>query len=99
MVRVQHMLKLPDGTVQLAVLGVRRIKLVSAVSDEPYVTASIEDYPESKDRQPAIEREAMLRRAISLFQQLVTLAPHLPAELATAAGAIDDLLHLGYYIA
>src|SRR6266851_1155753 len=46
MVRVQHMLKLPDGTIQL-----------------------------------------------------VTLAPHLPAELASAAGAIDDPLHLAYYIA
>ena len=28
MVRVQHLLKLPDGTVQLAVLGLRRIRLV-----------------------------------------------------------------------
>src|SRR6266568_3739014 len=53
MVRVQHMLKLPDGTVQLAVLGLRRIKLVSAMPD----------------------------------------------ELASAAGAIDDPLHLAYYIA
>src|SRR2546430_9962580 len=32
-------------------------------------------------------------------QQLVTLAPHLRAELASAAGAIDEPLHLAYYIA
>ncbi len=34
MVRVQHMLKLPDGTVQLAVLGLRRIRLTAAISEE-----------------------------------------------------------------
>ncbi len=99
MVRIQHMLKLPDGTVQLAVLGMRRIKLTSAVGDDPYLTAAVEAYPEAVEAQPAIEREATLRRAISSFQQLVSLAPHLPAELATAAGAIDDPLHLAYYIA
>src|SRR6266508_6828439 len=36
---------------------------------------------------------------ISSFQQLVSLAPHLPAELAGAAAAIDEPLHLAYYIA
>jgi ATP-dependent Lon protease len=99
MVRVQHMLKLPDGTVQLAVLGLRRIKLTGVIAEEPYLTCRVEMLPESHESIPAIEREALLRRAISSFQQLVTLAPHLPAELASAAGAIDEPLHLAYYIA
>ncbi|TMF46820.1 MAG: endopeptidase La [Chloroflexi bacterium] len=99
MVRVQHMLKLPDGTVQLAVLGLRRIKLLSAMAEEPYLSCRVEMLPETPDSLTPIEREALLRRAISSFQQLVTLAPHLPAELASAAGAIDDPLHLAYYIA
>src|SRR5438445_4384065 len=38
MVRVQHLLKLPDGTVQLAVLGLRRLRLPDAESDEPHLT-------------------------------------------------------------
>src|SRR6185295_12921649 len=99
MVRVQHMLKLPDGTVQLAVLGLRRIKLIGAMSEEPYLTARVEMLPEDHDSISPIEREALLRRATTSFQQLVTLAPQLPAELASAAGAIDDPLHLAYYIA
>src|SRR5258708_33263011 len=37
MVRVQHLLKLPDGPVQLAVLGLRRIRLTKVESDEPYL--------------------------------------------------------------
>ena len=99
MVRVQHMLKLPDGTIQLAVLGLRRIKLTSALTEEPYLTCAVEMLPESHDSIPPIQREALMRRAISMFQQLVTLAPHLPAELSAGAAAIDDPLHLAYYIA
>jgi len=99
MVRVQHMLKLPDGTIQLAVLGLRRIKLTAAISEEPYLTCAVEMLPETHASIPAIEREALMRRAISMFQQLVSLAPHLPAELSGGAAAIDDPLHLAYYIA
>ena len=99
MVRVQHMLKLPDGTVQLAVLGLRRIRLTSAISEDPYLTCAVEMLPEGRATIPAIEREALMRRAISMFQQLVALAPHLPAELSGGAAAIDDPLHLAYYIA
>jgi ATP-dependent Lon protease len=99
MVRVQHMLKLPDGTVQLAVLGLRRIRLTAAIAEEPYLTCAVEMLPESHATIPTIEREALMRRAISMFQQLVSLAPHLPAELSGGAAAIDDPLHLAYYIA
>jgi len=55
--------------------------------------------PESTEGILSLEREALMRRAISSFQQLVALAPHLPAELSSSAGAIDDPLHLAYYIA
>ncbi len=99
MVRVQHLLKLPDGTVQLAVLGLRRIRLVEALQEDPYLECAVEMLPESSESILSLEREALMRRAISSFQQLVTLAPHLPAELSSAAGAIDDPLHLAYYIA
>src|SRR5438309_2585314 len=99
MVRVQHLLKLPDGTVQLAVLGLRRIRLTGVQSEEPYLTCAVEMHPEHSEDILTIEREALMRRAIASFQQLVSLAPHLPAELAGAAGAIDDPLHLSYYIA
>src|SRR3989440_7533593 len=99
MVRVQHLLKLPDGTVQLAVLGLRRIRLTKAESEDPYLTCAVEMLPGQAEDILPIEREALMRRAIASFQQLVSLAPPLPAELAGAAGAIDDPLHLAYYIA
>ncbi len=63
------------------------------------MTCAVEMLPEAHATIPAIEREALMRRAISMFQQLVSLAPHLPAELSGGAAAIDDPLHLAYYIA
>src|SRR5438045_6315824 len=99
MVRVQHMLKLPDGTVQLAVLGLRRIRLVEAESEDPYLTCAVEMLPEQAEDILTIEREALMRRAIASFQQRVSLAPHLPAEMAGTTGAIDDTLTLADYIA
>src|SRR5215469_4158567 len=72
MVRVQHLLKLPDGTVQLAVLGLRRIQLTAVMSDEPYLTCEVEMDPEITDDIKSIEREALMRRAITSFQQLVS---------------------------
>ena len=99
MVRVQHLLKLPDGTVQLAVLGLKRIRLTAAQSEDPYLTCAVQSMPESTEDFLSIEREALMRRALASFQQLVTLAPHLPAELAAGAGATDEPLHLAYYLA
>src|SRR5256885_3770856 len=94
MVRVQHLLKLPDGTVQLAVLGLRRIRLTDVESDEPYLTCSVEMLPEISEDILSIEREALMRRAIASFQQLAAPAPHLPPGLPGAAGAIEDPPHL-----
>ena len=99
LVRIQHMLKLPDGTVQLAVIGLRRIRLLSPAGEDPYLTAEVQVLPESDAKGTAIQAEALLRRAIQTFQQIVNLSPGLPGELATAAGAMEDPLHLAYYIA
>src|SRR5438874_4756017 len=60
-VRVQHLVKLPDGTVQLAVHGLERVRLVRAVSDEPYLVATLQALPEPPFAEPAgVEHEALV---------------------------------------
>jgi ATP-dependent Lon protease len=99
LVRIQHLLKLPDGTVQLAVQGVERIRLTGLVRNEPYLVAEIEPYPEPPDEMEEMEREALTRSAMTSFQQLVNIAPYLPGELLAAALNVDEPLHLAYLIA
>jgi ATP-dependent Lon protease len=99
LVRIQHLLKLPDGTLQLAVQGLRRIRLAAARQEQPYLVAEIEDLPERSEPVPELEMEALVRSAVASFQQLVAIAPYLPGELLAAALNLDEPLHLAYFIA
>src|SRR5439155_17020518 len=98
-VRVQHLIKLPDGTVQLAVQGTHRIRLLAAVSDDDYLVADFEDYPEEPDQVEPLEMEALVRSVTASFHELVEKAPYLPGEVLGAALNIDEPLHLAYFIA
>src|SRR5579872_6756737 len=99
LVRVQHLLKLPDGTVQLAVQGLRRIRLAEMVQDDPYLICDLEEHPEQPDEMPELELEALVRGVTASFQQLVALAPYLPGELLGAVLNVDQALHLAYLVA
>ncbi|HEY4026370.1 MAG TPA: endopeptidase La, partial [Candidatus Dormibacteraeota bacterium] len=99
-VRIQHLLKMPDGTIQLAVQGIERVRLSRPMADEPYLVAELEPYPEEPwTEEPGLEREALVRSVVTTFQQLVTIAPYLPGELLAAAMSLDDPLHLAYFAA
>src|SRR5437763_551336 len=98
--RIQHLLKLPDGTAQLAVQGLRRIRLVECLSDDPYTSTAAEAYGEEEEIEPGgMDREAVVRTALSTWQQLVAIAPYLPGELLGAAHGIDSPTHLAYFLA
>jgi len=98
--RIQHLLKLPDGTAQLAVQGLRRIRLVGCESDDPYTVVAAEAYDEDPDTEPgSMDREAVVRTALSTWQQLVAIAPYLPGELLGAAHGFDSPSHLAYFLA
>jgi ATP-dependent Lon protease len=99
-VRIEHMIKLPDGTVQLAVRGLERVRLAASDSDRPYLVARVRSHPEEQGvEQAPLEREALARSAIASFQQLVAVAPYLPGELLGAALSLDDQLQLAYFLA
>jgi ATP-dependent Lon protease len=93
---IHQMMRVPDGTVRLAIQGVRRMRVVEWISEEPYLTARIEEIPEAAD--DSVEVNALMRNTLELFQRLVSLVSSLPDELATAAFNIDDPLHLVYLI-
>jgi ATP-dependent Lon protease len=93
---IHQMMRVPDGTVRLAIQGVRRMRILEWVAEEPYLTARIEEIPEEADE--SVEVKALMRNTLELFQRLVSLVSSLPDELATAAFNIDDPLHLVYLI-
>ncbi|MDP8974198.1 MAG: endopeptidase La, partial [Actinomycetota bacterium] len=94
---IHQMMRVPDGTVRLAVQGVERMELVEFVQEEPYLAARLRKLPEVTEE--SVEMQALTRNTLDLFQRLVSLVPNLPDELVTAALNIDDPRLLVYTVA
>ena len=93
---IHQMMRVPDGSVRLAVQGLKRVRIVEWVSEDPYLSAIVEEIPETQD--DAIETQALMRSTAELFQRLVSLVSNLPDELITAALNVDEPLQLVYLI-
>lgn len=94
---VQRLLRLPDGTIRLLVLGLERIRIKEFTGTEPYLKARVESAPEQSEK--SVEVEALRRNIGSLFGRLVELVPGIPDEVAAVAINIEDPRQLAYAIA
>jgi ATP-dependent Lon protease len=94
---ILQMMRVPDGSVRLAIQGNERMEVVDWVAEEPYLVAKVRRMPE--DQTDSTEVQALSRNTLELFQRLVELVPHLPDELVTAALNIDNPQHLAYMVA
>ena len=93
---IHKVLKQPDGSMRLVVQGLGRLRILEVVETTPYLRARVESLPEEEVQD--VEAQALTRSAASLFQQVVTLSPVLPDELASVvsgaegAGQAADLI-------
>jgi len=95
---IHQMMRVPDGTVRLAVQGVDRVRILEVTQEEPYLMARVQRIPETVE--DSVEVQALMRNTLDLFQRLVSLVSHLPDELVTAALNVDDdARHLVYLVA
>jgi ATP-dependent Lon protease len=94
---IHQMMRVPDGTVRLAVQGNERMRILEFIQEEPFLVARVERVPE--DMEDSVEVEALTRNTLELFQRLVSLVAHMPDELITAALNVDDPRHLVYLVA
>jgi ATP-dependent Lon protease len=94
---IHQMMRVPDGTVRLAVQGNERMRILEFIGEEPYLVARIQRAPEVIE--DSVEVDALTRNTLELFQRLVSLVAHMPDELVTAALNVDDPRHLVYLVA
>jgi ATP-dependent Lon protease len=94
---IHTMMRVPDGSVRLAVQGTERMKILEWISEEPFLMARVQVWPEPFDE--TVEVQALSRNTLDLFQRLVSIVSHLPDELVTAALNVDDPRHLVYLVA
>ena len=92
---VQKMIRVPDGSLRILVQGIRRIRLIDKIQEEPYLLGRFIEVPDVYEETP--ETQALSQNVQSLFARLIGLVPYLPEELALAAANVDDpsaLCHL-----
>ena len=94
---VHRMLRTPDGTVRLIVQGIERIRVRRYIEEQPYLRAEVETIPDYEEE--SLEQEALARTTLDLFRRLVSLVPHMPEELETAAINASSALQLAYLVA
>src|SRR5829696_1642269 len=76
---IHQMMRVPDGTVRLAVQGNERMRVLEFLSEEPYLVARVQRVPEVIEE--SVEVDALTRNTLELFQRLVSLVAHMPDEL------------------
>ena len=92
---VQKMIRVPDGSLRILVQGIRRIRLIDRIQDEPYLVGRFLEVPDVYEETP--QTQALSQNVQTLFARLIGLVPYLPEELALAAANVEDpsaLCHL-----
>jgi ATP-dependent Lon protease len=92
---VQKMIRVPDGSLRILVQGIRRIRLIDRIQEDPYLLGRFIEVEDVYEETP--QAQALLQNVQTLFARLIGLVPYLPEELALAAANVDDpsaLCHL-----
>src|SRR5690606_30675023 len=85
---VHRLFRAPDGTIRLLVQGLARIRVTEYTATEPYLSAKVEQIPETVEE--SIEVEALMRTIGDQFRRLSELVPSIPNELLATALSIED---------
>jgi len=94
---VLHVLPLPDGTMRVVLRGMARVNIDKFVFRAGAFSA---EYTVSNEVNPTSNStEALMREAISIFQQAANLGIQIPPEVSETVSAIDDPGHLADTIA
>ena len=92
-----RMLKIPDGSMQLFLQGVQRVRISEFTQKEPTARAKVEAIQETM--QKGVELEGLARNVLAQFEKMVSMAPYLPNEIFVAAMNIGEPNNLADFIA
>ena len=94
---VHRLLRLPDGTLRVAIQGLERVRIEAIVQTEPYLRARISQYAEATGEADAVEllAQSVRQLAAHLLRFLPAPGEDVAAEIASEA----DPRRLAYLIA
>ncbi|MBO0781000.1 MAG: endopeptidase La [Ktedonobacteraceae bacterium] len=95
--RVGRMFRMPDGTIQIAVQGLERVRIGDFVQERPYLKAHVTLIPDIQEEDN--ETEAIKRNVVTYFQRLVALVQNMPEHIAAQTLNLEEPRQVVYVIA
>ncbi len=89
--RIRRFITMPDGTLNLAVEGIRRLKIKKLNTFGEYYTAFIEPYEMEEDHGDMVELKALAAVVSEKFRQQTIDYSKLPKESLMAVSQYDDI--------
>ena len=94
---IARLVRLANGSMQLLLQGLARVQILQLQQTDPYPVARIQIFADPTERSTTLE--GLARGALSLFQEVVSLAPYLPGELGLTAANLPEPGMLADFIA
>ena len=87
-ITVGRKLRMPDGTTNIWVQGLRRVRVTAYTQSEPYIAAEAEALEETTD--DSLSTTALMRAVLALFEKVVELNRNIPNDAYVAAMNVDE---------
>ena len=88
--RILKVLKMPDGNTTVIIQGKKRFKIDEVVTEEPYMKATITDFPESRPSKANDEFQAIIDSIKDQALQIIKGSPNIPSEASFAIKNIES---------
>lgn len=88
--RILRVLKMPDGNVTVIIQGKKRFAINEVVETEPYMKATILEYPETRPEKGNKEFKAVIDSIRELSLQIIQDSPNIPTEASFAIKNIES---------
>jgi len=88
--KIMRLLKMPDGSTTVIIQGKKRFELIEPVTEEPYLTAKVSEFPEIKPSTGMKKFQALVDSLKDLALQIIKLSPNIPSEAQFAIKNIES---------
>lgn len=88
--RILKVLKMPDGNTTIIIQGKKRFEIQDVITEDPYLTATVKDVPETKPVSDNEEFPAIIESIKDLSLQIIKDSPNIPTEASFAIKNIES---------
>ena len=88
--KILKVLQMPDGNTTVIIQGKKRFEIERVISDSPYITSNIKDYPEENPGNTNSKFSATIDSIKDLSLEIIKRKPNIPSEASFAIKNIES---------